>query len=194
MMLLTGARKGEVLAARWDQFDLKAGAWTKQSSETKQKRDHSTPIAAPVRQLLSNLRAAAEREAKKKHEPVSEYVFPGRFGGHREGIKKDWTELCRAAGIVTTETIKGANGKTRTVVKHSARPHDLRHTYASVLASAGLSLPTIGALLGHSQVQTTARYSHLFDDALRKATETAASIIAPSGQGAEIIKHPKAAS
>jgi integrase len=194
VLLLTGARKGEVLSARWDQFDLKAGVWNKPSSETKQKRDHSTPIAAPVRQLLSDIRAAAEREAKKKRKPISEYVFPGRFGGHREGIKKDWAELCRAAGIVTTETIKGANGKTRTIVKHTARPHDLRHTHASVLASAGASLPLIGALLGHSEPATTARYTHLFLDAQRKAAETAASIIAPNGRGAEILKHPKAAS
>jgi site-specific recombinase XerD len=50
------------------------------------------------------------------------------------------------------------------------RVHDLRHSYASFLASAGLSLPTIGALLGHSQPATTARYAHLFDDPLRRAT------------------------
>jgi integrase len=53
------------------------------------------------------------------------------------------------------------------------RVHDLRHTYASVLASAGLSPPVIGALLGHATPVTTARYSHLFDDTLRAATERA---------------------
>ena len=58
-----------------------------------------------------------------------------------------------------------------------ARVHDLRHTYASVLASAGLSLSIIGALLGHTQPSTTARYAHLFDDPLRAATERAAAII-----------------
>ena len=51
------------------------------------------------------------------------------------------------------------------------RIHDLRHTYASILASAGLSLPVIGALLGHTQPATTQRYAHLFDDPLREATE-----------------------
>src|SRR5215217_797254 len=53
----------------------------------------------------------------------------------------------------------------------TARLHDLRHTYASILASEGLSLPIIGALLGHTQPQTTARYAHLLDDPLRAATE-----------------------
>ena len=52
-----------------------------------------------------------------------------------------------------------------------------RAALMSVLASAGLSLPVIGALLGHSQPATTARYSHLFDDPLRVATERAADLI-----------------
>jgi integrase len=58
-----------------------------------------------------------------------------------------------------------------------ARFHDLRHTYASILASSGLSLPIIGALLDHSEPQTTARYAHLFDDPLRAATERPSAVI-----------------
>jgi site-specific recombinase XerD len=46
-----------------------------------------------------------------------------------------------------------------------------------VLASQGLSLPIIGALLGHTTAQTTLRYSHLLDDPLRQATERAAAVI-----------------
>jgi integrase len=191
MLLLTGARKGEVLSSRWDQFDLEASIWTKPSSETKQKRDHIVPISAPVRQLVGEMLAAAKVQAKKKDRSLSPFLFPARVGGgHRTQLKKDWARLCRAAGIVTTETIT-VNGKTRTILKHTARPHDLRHTYASVLVSGGKSLELVGALLGHSQPATTARYAHLHLQTQREATETAASIIAPKGQGAEIIKHPK---
>jgi integrase len=194
LLLLTGARKGEVLSARWDQFDLEAGVWTKPSSETKQKRDHVVPISAAVRQLVAEMHNAAKSQAKKKTRALSPFLFPARVGsGHRTELKKDWAELCRAAGIVTTETIT-VNGRTRTIITHTARPHDLRHTYASVLVSGGKSLELVGALLGHSQPATTARYAHLHLDAQREAVETAASIIAPSGQGAEILKHPKAAS
>lgn len=52
------------------------------------------------------------------------------------------------------------------------RLHDLRHTFASIAASNGLSLPIIGALLGHKQPQTTARYAHLVGQPLREASET----------------------
>jgi integrase len=77
----------------------------------------------------------------------------------RRDVTDAWAVLCTAAGIKT------------------ARLHDLRHTYASVLASAGLSLPVIGALLGHTTATTTHRYAHLFDDPLRAATERASAII-----------------
>lgn len=51
------------------------------------------------------------------------------------------------------------------------RLHDLRHTFASIGASNGLSLPIIGALLGHKQTQTTARYAHLIGQPLIDASE-----------------------
>jgi site-specific recombinase XerD len=51
------------------------------------------------------------------------------------------------------------------------RLHDLRHSYASVGAAAGLGLPIIGALLGHTQASTTQRYAHLAQDPLKAATE-----------------------
>lgn len=69
--------------------------------------------------------------------------------------------------------------------------HDLRHSYASILASAGLSLPVIGALLGHTQPATTARYAHLLDDPLRAATERVGAIVTGNGHGevtAEVIE------
>ncbi len=160
LLLLTGARKGEVLAMRWEHLDLEAGVWTKPGATTKQKTEHRVPLSAPARQLLAGL----------SHD--GEYVFPGRGGrGHREDVKADWAALCEAAKIT------------------GARVHDLRHTYASVLASAGLSLPVIGALLGHTQPATTARYSHLFDDPLRAATERVGAIVT-GGKAADVVTLP----
>ena len=52
-----------------------------------------------------------------------------------------------------------------------ARLYDLRHSFASIGAAGGLSLPIIGKLLGHTRTPTTARYAHLADDPLREATE-----------------------
>ncbi|EJW11723.1 Integrase [Rhodovulum sp. PH10] len=170
LLLLTGARKGEVLGARWDQLDLAAGVWTKPGATTKQKTDHRVPLSAPTRQLLVEMRAEAEKQAQKKGREVSDYVLPGRGGvGHREDIKNDWRVLRKVAGL------------------GDVRIHDLRHTYASVLASAGLSLPIIGALLGHTNPATTQRYAHLFDDPLRAATERVGAVVMPTAPKAEVV-------
>ena len=172
LLLLTGARRGEVQSMRWADIDLQAGVWTKPGSTTKQKSIHRAPLSGPARLLLAGLRESAGED--------DVFVFPSRGeSGHREEVKKPWREVCIAAGIVTVETV-GEGDKARALVKPSARIHDLRHTYASVLVSAGQSLPIIGALLGHSNPTTTARYAHLMDDPLRQATERVSPLVMPS--------------
>lgn len=165
LLLLTGARRGEVLNATWDQFDLAAGIWVKPSSHTKQKKEHRVPLSAAAIQLLTQLR----NEGKD-----GLFLFPSKTGLQPlSDIKRFWIAICRDADL------------------EDFRIHDLRHTYASILASAGLSLPVIGALLGHTQPNTTARYSHLFDDPLREATERVASAVnATMKDTAEIVSLP----
>ena len=68
LLLLTGARKGEVLSATWGQFDQSKGTWTKPGATTKQKTEHEVPLSAPARQLLAGIR---------KHDETGKYVFPG---------------------------------------------------------------------------------------------------------------------
>ena len=115
------------------------------------------PFSAPARALLASLPR------------FSDYVFPGPRGAPRRvDLKGVWPKICEAAGI------KGV------------RVHDLRHTYASVLASSKQSLPIIGALLGHTQPATTARYAHLIDDPLRAATETAGAVITGGAKAAAV--------
>jgi integrase len=158
MLLWTGARRGEVLGAAWDQFDLEAGIWTKPATNTKQRRVHRIPLSKPARQLLARLRA---------NSGDSSWVFPGD-DGHRRNVRNAWASICKRAHIT------------------DLRIHDLRHSYASTLVSAGFSLPTIGALLGHSLPATTARYAHLFDDPLRRATEQAGAILS-GAKPAEVL-------
>jgi integrase len=177
LLLLTGARRGEVLGATWDQFDLEEGVWTKAASFTKQKKLHRVPLSAPVRQLLAEIKHAADQRPAEANRELSPFVFPAqrtaRKGvGHLVEIKGPWAAICKAAQL------------------SGVRVHDLRHSYASILASAGLSLPVIGALLGHTQPGTTARYAHLFDDPLRAATERVGAVVTGNGDhkpGADVI-------
>jgi len=155
LLLLTGARRGEVLGMRWE--DVEDGTWSKPPSSTKQKEHHQVPLSAPALQLLSNIR--------KRQRPRAPFVFPGDGAtGHRVELKKNWALITKAASI------------------EGLRIHDLRHSYASQLVSGGASLPLIGALLGHSNPITTSRYAHLFNDPLRKAAEQVGAVIAAAGK------------
>src|SRR5262249_49117665 len=132
------------MKATWDEFK-EAGYWVKPSAHTKQRKVHRLPLNPPAIELIERLR--------KKHK--GKWVFPGdQPGEHLAALHHVWTHVRRETGL----------GK-------DARLYDLRHTFASVGAGGGLSLPIIGKLLGHTQTRTTQRYAHLADDPLREATE-----------------------
>jgi integrase len=161
--LLTGCRRGEALSMRWADVDLTEGVWSKPPSSTKQKEHHQTPLSAPARQLLSEIRERYVREHPKK--PLPEYVFPGTgITGHRVELKKDWRQLTKSAQIA------------------GLRIHDLRHSYASQLVSGGASLVLVGAMLGHASPSTTARYAHMFSDPQRAAAERVGAAITAAGK------------
>ena len=158
LLIVTGAREGEVLSATWDQFDLKRGIWTKPSHHTKQKKIEHTPLSDTALQLLRRMHLTR----------TSLPLFPGQKGA-RVTIRRPWTQVCKAARLATSEQVPGKRRKFLTVWKPAVRIHDLRHTFASHLVSSGESLHVVGKLLGHTQPQTTARYAHLADTAVRDA-------------------------
>ncbi len=152
LLLLTGARVGEVFQMEWQHLDLETGVWTKPSAHTKQKKTEHVPLSEPAVDLLKGLKKKALKNAV--------YVFPGdRKGKPLDNIRRSWEWVRNEAKLT------------------GVRIHDLRHTYASYLVSSGLSLEIVGRLLGHTQAATTMRYAHLADDPLREATERMGSVI-----------------
>jgi integrase len=149
-----------VLGLRWEELDLGAGIWNKPASRVKQRKRHRLPLSAPLRALLA--------ERLKRREGDTPWVFPGRNGQPRQDLKFAWKRICKAAGV------------------SGLRVHDLRHSHASFLVSAGYSLPVISRLLGHSQVSTSARYAHLFDSVEREATERLGAIVT-GGEGGDVV-------
>ncbi len=89
------------------------------------------------------------------------YVFPSEFSdAPRADLNKPWRAIRRRAGA------------------EDLRLHDLRHSFASVGAGAGMGLPIVGALLGHKQAATTERYAHLDASPLRVASDQIGAKIA----------------
>src|SRR5262249_17932108 len=97
---------------------------------------------------------------------AEQHRAPGRRPGpgHYVGVERAWFRIRASAGLT------------------DVRLHDIRHSFASHAAMAGMSLPMIGKLLGHRRAATTARYAHFAEDAVQAAAEQVAALVQPSGK------------
>ena len=162
LCLFTGARVGEAMGARWEQFDLdgETPIWSKPAASTKQDEDHEVPLSTEAVKLLTAIKGDGE------------LVFPSD----------------NPESPIPYKRVNQAWGEIRTAAKiPDVRIHDLRHSFASFLVSNGQSLPVVGALLGHTQAATTQRYAHLLREPLKAAVDTVGAIIAGKPK-AKIVK------
>ena len=147
LLLFTGCRLGEIMTVRWEHVDRSAKLLRLPDSKTGAKEVHLGTAAVTV---LSSIE-------RQKDNP---WVIVGRNeGAHLTDLQPFWQRVRGRAGL------------------KNARIHDLRHTFASVAVSNGQSLPMIGKLLGHTQVQTTARYAHLANQPVLQAANDVSSLI-----------------
>ncbi len=157
-LVLTGARKSEVVGLKWGELDLKKGVWTIPPERNKAKNRKIIPLSQGA------LRVLERRQGNN-----SEYVFPSpKTGEPYRYLHNTWDRIRTRAGIP------------------DVRIHDLRHNFASLLINSGRSLYEVQKLLGHADISTTQRYAHLTQDTLRDATEIVSSNIwSESGGGSK---------
>lgn len=148
MLIMTGARKREVLDARWEDFDFETRQW--KIPFTKGGKPRYVPMSDGV---LGILDAVPRVEG-------SAYVFPN------PDTKKPFVTIYCAWDTVR----KKAGFK-------EVRLHDLRHSFASILINSGRTLYEVQHLLGHTQVKTTERYAHLQQDTLMRAANVVPNVI-----------------
>jgi integrase len=155
IMMHTGCRPGEARFLKWEYIDWENKIFRLPKEATKEKRPKNLFITPYIEDVLRGL---------KRMEGNPYVIVSERNDGRAiADFKKPWDRIKRAAGIKTELHL-----------------HDLRHSHASVANALGYSLPMIGALLGHTQAQTTLRYAHLATDHLRKAAEDISKAIAAS--------------
>lgn len=151
LLIFTGARLNEILSLRWSWVDLERGFLNLPDSKTGRKVIH---LSLPAIDLLTKL-------PRIKNNP---FVIVGtKPGTHWVNLRKPWERIKLNAGIQANTLPDGK-------IQH-IRIHDIRHSFAALAASNGVSLPIIGALLGHKQAATTHRYAHLANDPLKKAND-----------------------
>jgi integrase len=148
-ILFSGRRRGEILDLEWGDVNFESNLITYR--HTKNRRNQTLPVSGP---LIEVLHEAAKLEPRK-----GTRVFPNRDGGRYSGLSFKWIRF---------RYLHGFDG---------VRVHDLRHTFASLLASSGMvSLIELKELLGHRDLGMTMRYSHLLPDGLRKTVEKTAGV------------------
>ena len=130
LLMLTGCRRNEILGLRWDDLNFDTGEMRLPDTKTGTRMVPLTPAVARVFDGLART-------------PGNPWVFPGKKTGTRlVNLDDSWDRVRKRAGL------------------EDVRLHDLRHSFASRALALGENLPMIGKLLGHTQVQTIARYAH----------------------------------
>ena len=148
LLILTGCRRSEILALRWEDVDFEARELRLRDSKT---GPRVVPLSPSAVELLAELPRAAG----------SRWVIPGRKPGtHMVRLGNAWRLLRKRAGL------------------HDVRLHDLRHSFASSALALGESLPMIAKLLGHRQIASTARYAHLARASVHEAAARVAESLA----------------
>ncbi|MDR3323749.1 MAG: site-specific integrase [Zoogloeaceae bacterium] len=153
LALSTGCRRGELLKLQWSRVDLKANLILLGEQDTKTGRRRSVPLNEDARAALLNL-----ARFRATHCPDSPWVFAHKDGSHQAAIRTAFQTALRKVGIT------------------DFRIHDLRHTCASWLVSAGQPLPAVRDLLGHSTITMTERYAHLAPENVRAAVAVLPSV------------------
>lgn len=144
LLLLTGARKSELLPARWSDVSFQGRVLHVDRSKNGKPRD----IA-----LGDGALTMIEKIAREQQSP---YLFPSpKTGLPYKNVFGTWNRVRHDAGLP------------------DVRIHDLRHSFASFLVNAGWSLYEVQRLLGHSSIKVTERYAHLKRDRLIQAADAA---------------------
>lgn len=147
LLLLTGARSSEIVTLKWSSVDLERSSLLLPDSKTGQKVIYLNVMALEV------LRGIRPQQGNP-------YVIVGAYPGrHLTNLQSCWRRVRRSAGM------------------EDVRLHDLRHSFASIAAANGASLPMIGKLLGHSTPLTTQRYAHLVADPIRDVAEGVGGVV-----------------
>lgn len=147
LLLLTGMRVSELLSSRWGDVDIDRRTLFVPIS--KNGRSRTIPLSQAAIDVLTDMKRPAG----------GVFMFPNPRDPkkHLTTIKHGWQAVREAAGLPTL------------------RIHDLRHSFASAAVSAGIDLYHVGKIMGHQNVSSTARYSHIANSALMAAVEAGAS-------------------
>ena len=157
LALLTGARKRELLDARWEDIDFNRRVW--RIPMTKSGRPRHVPLTNEAVEILTTLRSRLPQMLEQPELIENPWILPNLSTGKPfQSIFNSWNTARIKAGV------------------SDLRVHDLRHSFASALVNQGIPIYDIQKLLGHQDIKTTERYAHLAPDRLRASASAAGEV------------------
>ena len=162
LLLFAGLRRSEVTAITSEDLDLENGQLLVRGKGAKQRVVPFTPL---VIQAIREYLVCRPRTD-------SRHLFVSRVGGrpiHGRVINRMLGRVLREAGLDT----------------EGITPHGLRHTFATHPIRNGVDVRTVQELLGHTDLQTTARYLHSDTRAKQAAVSRLLSLLRPSAHNGE---------
>jgi integrase len=161
--LYAGLRFSEV--AGIELSDIKFDAGTIHIRDPKGGPDRFAYITQPITDMFNEWWTVADKKPG--------LVFPARVGGRQKRVSPVFARTVDELGLND-----GVTDSRQRLVYHS-----LRHSFASWLVMGGESLQTVKELMGHKDIQTTMRYSHLAPDIKRNAVDNLVSTLNPGDHG-----------
>ncbi|MDM0057355.1 tyrosine-type recombinase/integrase [Variovorax fucosicus] len=133
LLMLTGARKANMAAARWEDLDLEGHVWRIPAPNSKNRKPLEVHLTQGAVELFESQRGKDD-----------EWVFPspaGAASGHIEDMLPLWKQVLKIAGVKTDLTI-----------------HDIRRSFGSLMLNADTPMEVVAKLLGHRNAATTAKH------------------------------------
>jgi site-specific recombinase XerD len=149
-LIYTGARKREVLEAKWSDINFDQGSW--KISKNKSNKVRHVPLSEGALETLSAVRDKSTCQHSSLRVNQNDFIFANPSTGKPfSSFFYSWDKARTQAGMA------------------DLRVHDLRHSFASFLVNAGRSIYEVKELLGHADIKTTSRYAHLSQESLKAA-------------------------
>ena len=179
--IYTGLRLGDCCCLRWREVNLERGIIQVLPRKVK-KHLHGRPVTIPIhRELDRKLRELANNSRNEAQSYVMPKMSEWYLGAERWRVSDGLTRIFRRAGIKTSIRIEG-----RKTVAPDATFHSLRHTFVSLSANAGVPLPVVQSIVGHSSTAMTRHYYHENESELRRAV-AAIPAIGDMGGGSQTL-------
>ena len=185
--LLTGARRGNVLAMRWREIDWERSTWKIGADKAKMGESLNVALSPIALRILETRKTSAKNE----------WVFPGGGKtGHLVEPKSAWRRVLKnAANFQMQGWLEANRGMTNADFYrenpnagfHDLRLHDLRRTLGSWQAATGASLPIIGKSLGHKSLAATQIYARLDLDPVRASVNKATDAMLIAGNATGLL-------